>query len=222
MSEVSPTPKGLPAPLAGGAPRHRYPSDSTRSLRRRRQRETPQALFAHKLLELAGRAPDEQSRDGLHRVVHNLRLRFSRGDAGRRFSVLAAPPHVAVGGAATGGYSTEEQRRAADFAQELLFLMDKAPDEAADREINAVVKGILLRFSPDENRQRLAVLKALESSELLALAEIVALTGLGEECVSNILDDFTSDEVGLAFETTRSGKHKSGRGGTTRYFGLRH
>jgi hypothetical protein len=172
---------------------------------------------------LAERAPDVQSRDEICRVVHNLRLRFRPDAAMRRFAVVPPPPPVkAGGGAPVGEFVSEGQRQAASFAQELMFLMDEAPDEQADRELNAVVKGIKLRFTSDENRQRFAVLKALESSELLSLSEIVDLTRLSEECVLTILGDFTSAEVGLAFESTPDGKRRCGRGGTTRYFGLKH
>lgn len=232
-------PQGLPASLTGGVPR-RYPSDATRALRRRLQKERcpqlslvrgvlrelpPHEVFAGQLLELAERAPDGQSRDELRQVVHNVRLRFRPDAARRRFAGgTPFPPVTASGASEAGGFDrfgSDEQKQAAAFAQELMFLVDTAPDEESGREVNAVTKGILLRFTPDEHKQRIAVLRALESSELLALSEVVELTRLSEACVLAVLGDFVSPEVGLAFEWTPDGKRRCGRGGTTRYFGLR-
>lgn len=226
----APTPQGLPASLTGGAPR-RYPSDETRARRRRLQQHLSPAPvkpkpahegFAGLLLFLAESAPDEQSRDDLRRVVHNLRLRFCPDAAVRRFA--AETPVLPVAGVAEAGgfarFGSPEQKRAAAFAQQVMFLMDVAPDETAERELNAVAKGILLRFTPDEHKQRIAVLRALETSPLLSLDEILSATRLDKECVLPILADFTSDEVRLAFESTPDGKRRCGRGGTTRYFGL--
>lgn len=223
-------PQGLPASLTGGAPR-RYPSDATRAQRRRRQRhlspapvkpKPPHEGFAGLLLFLAESAPDEQSRDEIRRVVHNLRLRLRPDASVRRFA--AETPLPPVNGVADAGgferFGSPEQKRAAAFAQQLVFLMDVAPDETADRELKAVANGILLRFTPDEHRQRIAVLRALESTELLSLDEILAISRLDKGCVLAILDDFTSDEVGLAAEYTPDGKRRCGRGGTTRYFRL--
>lgn len=230
MSKAVP-PQGLSASLTGGAPHRCYPSDATRAQRRRRQRQLspppPRQKpthegFAGLLLYLAEGAPDEQSRDEIRRVVHNLRLRFRPDAAVRRFAAETPVPPVA-GVSEAGGFErfgSDEQKRAAAFAQQLMFLMDVAPDEKAERELNAVAKGILLRFTPDEHKQRLAVLRALESSELLSLDEIVDISRLEEKRVLTILADFTSEEVGLAFEWTPDGKRRCGRGGTTRYFAL--
>lgn len=221
MNKVA-IPQGLPASLTGGAPRHRYPSDATRAERRRRSRRLPaHEVFAGKVLKLTERAPDQQSRDELHHVVHNLRLRFRPQAAMRRFAAETPLPPVSADEA--GGFArfgSDEQKRAAGFAQELLFLMDSAPDGTADRELNAVAKGILLRFTPDEHKRRIAVLRALETAELLSLDEIVSISRVNEKCVQAILDDFAGAETGLAAEWEPDGKRRCGRGGTTRYFRL--
>lgn len=90
----------------------------------------------------------------------------------------------------------------------------------ARRELFRVVRGIRIRFAREENDQRRVVLKALESCELSTMAELVDKTGLTEECVQTILDDFASPRVGLVRVTTMSGKRKCGRKGTTFYYGL--
>lgn len=114
----------------------------------------------------------------------------------------------------------EARRQALEFAQRLQLKAIEAPDEMARRELFRVVRGIRIRFAKEENEQRRTVLKALESSELSTLAELVEKTGLTADCVQAILDDFASDRVGLVFVTTMSGKRKCGRKGTTHYYGL--
>ncbi len=65
-------------------PRRRYPSDSTRTLRRRAAApEKAQAYdFIDLIRELLGYAPDELAAKGLRKLIHNVRLRFSSSDKG--------------------------------------------------------------------------------------------------------------------------------------------
>jgi ferritin-like protein len=114
----------------------------------------------------------------------------------------------------------EEQLQAINYAQQLQILCDKAPDEQTRLELRQVINSIRLRYTRDEHRQRLAVLKALEQSARLTLAEIVEMTRLSEELVKEILDDFSSPETELVELTTGHGKQKCGRGGTIIYYGL--
>lgn len=113
-----------------------------------------------------------------------------------------------------------EREAALNYAQRLQFLADEAPDEQTRQELNKTILGIRLRFSNDENEQRFAVLRALESSARLTLAEVVALTRLTREVVQAVLDDFAGPDVELVAITTMSGKQKCGRGGTVLYYGL--
>ncbi len=86
--------------------------------------------------------------------------------------------------------------------------------------MSAVIKGIMLRFASNEQRQRDAVLAALIRLTLAICKEIAESLSLSEECVQTILDDFTSADKELAFITTMDGKRKAGRRGTTLHYGL--
>jgi hypothetical protein len=116
----------------------------------------------------------------------------------------------------------EERAHALNFASLLAIQLEQAPDEQARKDLRRMINGIRLRFPENENDQRLAVLRALESRELLTRTEIVNFTKLGRKTVQAILDDFTSARVDLVFITTMGGKRDCGRGGTTLYFGLKH
>jgi hypothetical protein len=115
-----------------------------------------------------------------------------------------------------------EREAALNYAQQLQFLADQAPDEQTRQEINKTILGIRLRFSHNENERRFAVLRALEGAARLTLAEVVEVTRLPRDVVQSILDDFVSPDVELVEITTMSGKQRCGRRGTVLYYGLRH
>jgi hypothetical protein len=117
----------------------------------------------------------------------------------------------------------DKRQAALDYAQQLLFMLDNAPDEQARRDLRRMINKLHLRFSTDEHKQRLAVLRVLESRAVLTCAEIVALTSLPAELVQQFLDEWTSAAVDLVYiTTTDTGKRRCGRAGTKIYYGLRH
>lgn len=75
-----------------------------------------------------------------------------------------------------------------------------------------------LREPPDGPRR--AVLRALEAVRLATPDEIAAASGVPLDTVREILDDFVSPEIDLAYATTSGGRKAEGDGASL-YFGLR-
>lgn len=158
---VSPSPTAPPS----AAPRPAYPSDLTRSERRREQRE--------RLRDLARRAGDPRAIDF---------------ECAKRIREIASAEH----------------------------------DPVMRRDLFRVARAYQMRHAGDEHRQRMAVLKVMERAELVTVAELVAETLLSAELIQSFLDEWSSAAVDLVYITTMSGKGKSGRKGTVRYYGLLH
>lgn len=158
---ASPSPTAPPS----AAPRPAYPSDLTRSKRRRDQRE--------RLRELARRAGDPCAIDF---------------ECAKRIREIASAEH----------------------------------DPTMRRELYRIARNYQMRHAGDEHRQRMAVLKVMERTELVTVADLVTETLLSAELIQAFLDEWSSAEVDLVYLTTMPGKGKCGRKGTLRYYGLLH
>lgn len=114
--------------------------------------------------------------------------------------------------------------RALDFecAQRIREIASAEHDPVMRRELYRVARAYQMRHDGDEHRQRMAVLKVMEQTELVTVAELVAATLLSAELIQSFLDEWSSAAVDLVYITTMGGKRRRGRKGTVRYYGLLH
>lgn len=125
---------------------------------------------------------------------------------------------------------TPERQALIDYAQQLIFQADRAPDPETRRDLYRVASRLQLRNADEPEQQRDAVFLLLNKWALteipgvevgLSVKDIALETGLGLDAVQRALDSLTSAEVDLVEIFTRGGRANCGRGGTTLYYRAR-
>jgi hypothetical protein len=118
-----------------------------------------------------------------------------------------------------------ERVAAIDYAQQLQFLADQAPDPETRSELNQIIGRLRRRVpaaSPYEQK-RDAVVRRLEKCEFgLSARELAEDTGLSREDIRLVLGELTSAAVDLVIPFERGGRLNGGRAGVTLYYRLRH
>jgi hypothetical protein len=110
---------------------------------------------------------------------------------------------------------------ALDCAKRIREIAEKEQDPLMRRDLFRVARAYHLLHDGDEHKQRMTVLAVLDRLVLVTLDDLARETLLPADLIQSFLDEWSSAEVDLVFITTKDGKGKCGRRGTTLYYGLR-